>query len=180
MERLTLASAWLGGCSGCHMSFLDMDEWLLELAAKADYVWGPFVDNKTYPDEVDIAMIEGAVCNEDNLEVVRHIRKHTKYLISFGDCAVTGNVTALRNSLNGTEPVLTRSYQELANMDPSFPSDPGVLPVLRERVFPVHKVVDVDFYIPGCPPPATRIREVLEALVDGREPKLEANNIKFG
>ncbi|MGF1583211.1 MAG: oxidoreductase [Gemmataceae bacterium] len=180
MERLKIASMWLGGCSGCHMSYLDQDEWLIDLAAVADYVYGPFVDTKVYPDDVDICLIEGAVCNEDNFEVVRHIRERTKYLISFGDCAVTGNVTALRNTLPGAEPCLKRSYLELATLQPEFPSDPGVLPPLLERVQPVHEVVEVDFYLPGCPPPADRIRAVMEALAAGREPQLEGVGIKFG
>ena len=61
MARLRLATTWLGGCSGCHMSFLDMDEWLIDLAEKADIVYTPFQDVKQFPKGVDVTLVEGAV-----------------------------------------------------------------------------------------------------------------------
>jgi NAD-reducing hydrogenase small subunit len=180
MARLKLATTWFGGCSGCHMSFLDLDEWLLELAAQADLVYSPILDTKEFPQGVDVTLIEGAVCNEDHFHLLHVIRKRSQIIVSFGDCAVTGNVTALRNNVNDTAAVLNRSYVELATVRPGWPSDPGVLPVLTERVLPVHQVVPVEYYLPGCPPPAERIRAVLEALLAGREPHLEGRQIKFG
>ncbi len=180
MARLKLATTWLGGCSGCHMSFLDLDEWLLDLAALADIVYSPVIDTKEFPQGVDVTLIEGAVANEDHEHHVRLIRERSRVLVSFGDCAVTGNVTACRNSLGGRDVVLKRSYLELATIRPALPADPGVLPPLVDRVRPVHQVVPVDFYLPGCPPPAERIRPVLEALVTGRELHLEGRQIKFG
>jgi NAD-reducing hydrogenase small subunit len=165
MEHLRLATVWLGGCSGCHMSFLDLDEWLLELAAMADVVFTPFADVKEYPEGVDVALVEGAVANEDHFHFIQQVRARTRTLVSFGDCAVTGNVTALRNPLGGALPVLERSYLQLADVNPQIPCDPGVVPRLLERVLPVHAVVAVDHYLPGCPPPAPRIREALAALL---------------
>src|SRR5262249_30621120 len=114
VERLKLATTWLGGCSGCHMSFLDLDEFLLDLAARADIVYSPVIDAKEYPEGVDVVLIEGAVATEDHVEHVRAVRTRTKFVVSFGDCAVTGNVTALRNPLGKAEAVLRRSYLELA------------------------------------------------------------------
>ena len=99
MDRLRVATVWLGGCSGCHMSFLDLDEFLIDLAGKIDIVYSPVVDEKEYPENVDVCLVEGAVCNEDNLEILHRIRQRTKVVVSFGDCAVTGNVPALRNQL---------------------------------------------------------------------------------
>ncbi len=180
MARLRLATTWLGGCSGCHMSFLDMDEWLLELARQADLVYSPILDVKEFPENVDVTLIEGAAANDEHVAQLLKIRQRSKVLVSFGDCAVTGNVTALRNPLGGADPVLHRSYFELADARPQVPRDEGVLPVLRERVTPVHEVVDVEYYLPGCPPPAGRIRAVLEALIAGRPPQLEGVDIKFG
>jgi NAD-reducing hydrogenase small subunit len=180
MKRLKLATTWLGGCSGCHMSFLDMDEWLIELAERADIVFSPFQDVKKFPTGVDITLIEGAVANEDHLEQLAVIRQRSRKLVSFGDCAVTGNVTALRNPLGKAEPVLRRSYVELATIQPGIPVEPGVLPRLLDRVWPVHEVVPVDYFIPGCPPPAERIRHVLEDLLAGRVPRLEGTELKFG
>jgi NAD-reducing hydrogenase small subunit len=180
MERLKLATIWLGGCSGCHMSFLDLDEWLIDLAARADYVFGPFADIKEYPQQVDLVLVEGAVASDADLRLLREARERTKVLVSFGDCAVTGNVTSLRNAIGGPEPILRRSYLELPTLRPQIPSDPPVLPQLLEKVLPVHQVVHADYFLPGCPPPADRIRAVLEPLLEGKEPVLDGREIKFG
>lgn len=180
MDRLKLATVWLAGCSGCHMSFLDLDEWLLELAQLADLVYSPVMDVKEFPKGVDVTLVEGAVANEENREILLKVRERSKVLVSFGDCAVTGNVTALRNPLGSAAPVLKRSYVELANQQAGEPSDPGILPVLLDRVEPLHELVMVDFFLPGCPPAATEIRQVLEALVTGQKPVLVGRQIKFG
>ena len=180
MARLKLATIWLGGCSGCHMSFLDLDEWLLDLAAMADLVFSPVIDVKTFPPQVDVTLVEGAVCNREHLEMIHTIRERTKVLVAFGDCAVTGNVTAMRNSLGSAQSVLDRSYIELADQHPGAPAGEPVLPVLLDRVEPLHAIVHVDYFLPGCPPSAPEIRQVLEALVEGREPELEGRQLKFG
>jgi NAD-reducing hydrogenase small subunit len=180
MARLKLATVWLGGCSGCHMSFLDLDEWLFDLAAQVDLVFSPFADVKEYPENVDVVLVEGAVANEDNLHQIQTVRKRSKILVSFGDCAVTGNVTALRNPLGSAEPVLQRCYVEAATLQGQIPNEPGIVPALLDRVIPVHQVIPVDFYLPGCPPPASRIRAVLESLIKGEEPHLEGQEIRFG
>jgi NAD-reducing hydrogenase small subunit len=179
MARLRLATVWLGGCSGCHMSFLDLDEWLVDLAGVADFVYTPLMDAKTYPENVDAVLVEGAVANEDNLELIRRVRARTRVLISFGDCAVTGNVTAMRNPLGPPREVLDAVYVRGADLNPGVP-DADVLPQLLDRVQPLHVFVPVDFYMPGCPPPAARIRRVLEALVADRPPQLEGDELRFG
>jgi NAD-reducing hydrogenase small subunit len=180
MARLKLATVWLGGCSGCHMSFLDLDEWLIDLAERVDFVYTPLIDVKDYPEGVDAALVEGAVANEENLHFIRRVRQRTKVLVAFGDCAVTGNVTALRNLVGGPAAVLERSYLELPDLNAQLPTEAGIVPVLLERVTPVHAVVPVDFYLPGCPPPAERIRKVLEALIAGEPLHLEGPDLKFG
>ncbi|MCI0457358.1 MAG: hypothetical protein L0Z62_10350 [Gemmataceae bacterium] len=180
MERLKLATAWLGGCSGCHMSFLDLDEFLIDLAEKVDIVYSPVVDAKEYPDGVDIVLIEGAVATEDHVEHVKKIRERTRFVLSFGDCAVTGNVTSLRNPLGKAEVVLRRSYLELATVNAQIPAEEGIVPTLLDRVLPVHALVPVECYLPGCPPPADRIRAVLEDLLAGRQPVLDAEQRRFG
>ncbi|MBI2805836.1 MAG: oxidoreductase [Planctomycetes bacterium] len=174
MGRLKFATVWLGGCSGCHMSFLDLDEWLIELAQHVDVVFSPLADVKEYPDNVDLVLVEGAVANDENLDMIRKVRARTKTLIALGDCAITGNVTALRNPLGVALEVLRPVYGE------NYPNEPRIVPVLLDRVLAVHEVVPVDHYVPGCPPPASRIKAVLQALLEGKAPALEGNEIRFG
>lgn len=181
MAKLKLATVWLGGCSGCHMSFLDLDEWLFELVHQVDLVYSPFMDVKQYPQDVDAALVEGAIANTDHLEMIRRVRDRTQYLIAFGDCAVTGNVTALRNVLGTAERVLERSYQDLADLMPQIPAEEEIVPPLLDWVLPVHTVVPVNLFLPGCPPSPSRIKFVLEALLQGQMPQLEGRDqIKFG
>ena len=180
--KIRLATVWLGGCSGCHMSFLDLDEFLLELAEAVELVYSPVVDVKAYPEKVDLCLIEGAVCNEDNLEILRKIRARTRVLVSFGDCAVTGNVPAMRNQLGlgNAENVLQRAYIENAQFNPVKPQANGIVPQLLERVIPVHEAVRVEYFLPGCPPPAERIKALVGQLLAGAEPVLAGTQLKFG
>jgi NAD-reducing hydrogenase small subunit len=177
---MKLATVWLGGCSGCHMSFLDLDEWLIELAGRAEIVYTPFADVKEYPEGVDVVLVEGAVANDENLEMIRKVRARTRVVVSFGDCAVTGNVTALRNPLGVALEVLRPVYAESGDLNARIPDEKGIVPVLLDKVLPVHQVVPVDHYLPGCPPPAARIRAVVEALLNGEQPRLEGNERRFG
>ena len=167
-RKITVATTWLDGCSGCHMSLLDIDERLLELAEKVEFVYSPLVDNKRLPESVDLGIIEGAVSSEDDLVKAREFRKHCKFLISLGDCAVAGNVPAMRNLFN-LDAVLDRAYKENVQFNPQRPSE-GV-PKLLSPVRPLHAVVPVDLFVQGCPPSADTIWRVLSDLVEGRLPK---------
>ncbi len=184
--KLRLATVWLAGCSGCHMSFLDLDEFLFDLAEKVDVVFSPVgTDVKIYPENVDIALVEGAVANVDNLELALQVRERTDLVISFGDCAVTANVPGLRNLLDGghdsAKAVLERGYLELADATGQLPFAPGIVPELLPRVLPLHEVIPVDLYLPGCPPSADRIREAITPLLAGERPAMEgAAMLRFG
>jgi NAD-reducing hydrogenase small subunit len=164
MERLKLATVWLGGCSGCHMSLLDLDEWLIELAAQVDLVYSPIADVKIYPEGVDLALVEGAVANEEQLELIRTVRAQSRLLVAFGDCAVTGNVTALRNPLGDVLPLLEQVYIAAADAQGQVPHESGIVPTLLRKVLPVHQVVHVDAFLPGCPPAAAAIRAAIERV----------------
>ncbi len=177
--RPRFATVWLGGCSGCHMSFLDLDERLIDLAPLVDLVYSPIADVKGYPDGVDVCLVEGAVANEDNLALLREIRARTRFLVAFGDCAVTGNVTALRNVLGSAEPVLQRAYIENATHGARIPDEPHLLPPLLGRVRPLHEIVPVDLFLPGCPPAPDLIHFAVAELVAGRTPDL-AERLRYG
>jgi len=161
------------------MSFLDLDEWLIDLAEKVEVVYSPFADVKEYPENVDIALVEGAIANEDHHKLIHQVRARTKTLVSFGDCAVTGNVTAMRNPLGPARTILQYVYAEPPSQG-TIPDAPDIVPTLLDRVQPVHAVVPVDVYLPGCPPSAPRIRAALEALLDGKSPDEAGLEIKYG
>jgi NAD-reducing hydrogenase small subunit len=164
MSKLKLATVWLDGCSGCHMSFLDMDERLLELAEVVDLVYSPLVDAKEFPDTVDIALVEGAVSSVDDEKKLRKVRDHSRMLVAMGDCAITGNVPSMRNPI-GAEAILDRAYIENASAQPQIPC--VVVPKLLKIVRPLHEFVKVDVFLPGCPPSADTFHTALTALVNG-------------
>lgn len=176
MSKARVATIWLDGCSGCHMSFLDIDERLLELAEHIDLVYSPLVDTKVYPDQVDVALVEGAVANEEDLAKIKKVREHTKILVALGDCAVTSNVSGMRNQVSA-EPALKHAYVELATLNPGGPT--SVVPKLLPKVTPVHEVVKVDVFVPGCPPSADAIFLAVAELLAGRVPDL-AGATRFG
>ncbi len=166
-NRITVATTWLDGCSGCHMSLLDIDDRLFALADKVDIVYSPLVDSKQLPESVDVGIIEGSVSTDEDVVKAKEFRKCCKFLISLGDCAVAGNVPAMRNLFQLSD-VLDRAYIENVQKNPQLPTV-GV-PQLLQTVQPVHGVVNVDLYIQGCPPPADVIWHVLSELIEGRIP----------
>ena len=175
MSKPTMATVWLDGCSGCHMSFLDMDERLFDIAERADIVYSPIVDAKEYPNDVDFCLVEGAVSSEEDLHKIRLVRERTRTLISFGDCAVTANVPALRNPI-GVQPLLDRAYVENVTLNPGIPR--AVVPALLPTARPVHRVVKVDVFLPGCPPSADLIYQLLVDVLEGRSP--DTHGARFG
>jgi NAD-reducing hydrogenase small subunit len=173
MKRV--ATVWLDGCSGCHMSFLDMDERLIEISSMIELVYSPYIDTKEYPTDVDIAIIEGSISSEEDLAKIKKIRANTKTIIAFGDCAITGNISAMKN-MYGTSAVLQRGYVELSD-NSVIPT--SVVPKLLETVVPLNEVVDVEYFLQGCPPPAEAIYQTLKALLEDKEPNI-SQYTRFG
>ena len=184
MDRLRIATVWLGGCSGCHMSFLDLDEFLIDLAGMVDLVYSPVIDVKEYPEGVDVCLVEGAVCNQDNLELLLHrSAERTKVLVSFGDCAVTGNVPAIRNQLGAgnAENVLQCAYIDNAQDNPRLPQADGHRPGAPRARAPLHEVVaggGLPARLPAVRP--HRIRALLERVLAGLPLQLEGEQLRFG
>lgn len=176
MKKLRLATLWLDGCSGCHMSLLDMDERLLDLTAKIDIVYSPLVDVKIFPEGVDIACIEGAISSAEDEHKLRTVRERSGLLIALGDCAVTGNIPAMRNGC-GVDKVMTSVYLDRETFNPQIPA--AELPTLNNQALPLHNFVEVDYFIPGCPPSADTLFTALTALAEGRIADLHLNT-RFG
>jgi len=153
------------------MSFLDQDEQLIDLATQITLVYSPLIDIKEFPENVAITLIEGTVANTEQETLLYKVRSHTTLLVSLGDCAVTGNVTALRNAwTHSDQAVLNCAYTDPANLNPQIPTQ---VPKLLTRARPLHELVKVDHYIPGCPPNANLIHYVLTELIAGRKPVME-------
>lgn len=175
-KKVRLATVWMDGCSGCHMSLLDTDERLLELGESIELVYSPLVDQKEFPPDVDVTLVEGAVSSVEDLERIERFRSRTKLLVSLGDCAVTANVPSMRNPFD-LECVMRRGYEENAEVNRGAPKEN--VPVLLPRSRPLHEVVKVDVFVPGCPPSADAIYYVLSELLAGRTPEVSSQT-RFG
>jgi NAD-reducing hydrogenase small subunit len=176
MEKVRLATCWLDGCSGCHMSLLDVDEGLVAVLKKADIVFGPLVDAQEWPEGVDVALVEGAVSSQDDLKLAQQARQRSKVVVALGDCAVTSNVPSMRNGIP-TRKLLEHVYVQGADATPGVPGE-GVPQLLKQAV-PLHEVVKVDLHVPGCPPKPNTILLALSELLEGRKPDL-GSKLRFG
>ncbi len=175
--KVKIATEWLTGCSGCHMSLLDLDETLVDLTQYVEITSSPVTDLK-HPPEVTVGIVEGAVSNSTNEEVVREMRRRPKVLVALGDCACFGGIAAMRNLVDRDD-ALRRAYVETPSVvDGGIPSDPELARVNAE-VVPVDRVVPVDAYVPGCPPSPEAIFTTLSELLAGRMPKLSADMLRF-
>ena len=176
MKKVKVATVWLDGCSGCHMSLLDMDAAIISLGRKIDLVYGPLVDAQEFPEDVDVTLVEGAVSSQEDLNKIQKIRQRTGVLISMGDCAVTGNVPAMRNSIP-VQKLLQGIYVDGVDEGKVVPSDR--IPALLKQARPLREFVKVDICLPGCPPPSKAIFTVINDLLDGKKPAAGLK-VKFG
>lgn len=174
--RARIATVWLDGCSGCHMSLLDIDEVLLELAPRIELVFGPLMDAQVFPSGVDVTLVEGAVSNQDDVKLAQKVRLNSRLVIALGDCAVTSNIPSMRNAIP-VRTLLDRVYVKGADANQVAPHD-GI-PQLNRHVVPLHETIKVDLHVPGCPPKPGAIAQVLLQLLDAKKPEL-AGLVKFG
>ena len=175
-NKARVATVWLEGCSGCHMSLLDMDEKIITLASLIEMVYSPVVDMKDYPENVDVCLVEGAASSDADIHKLHIIRKNTKCVVALGDCAVNGNVPSMRNMFT-VEEILNRAYVENATIRPQHPRI-GV-PTLQTKCRPIHEIIKVDVWLPGCPPPADAIYNCVADLLAGKTPDTSAYT-RFG
>ncbi len=176
-KKLRLASCSLAGCFGCHMSFLDIDERVVEILEQVEACRSPLNDIKELQ-RADVGLVEGALCNEDNVRVLQQFRENCDILVGVGACALTGGLPAMRNHY-GLAACLKEAYLDAAGVvNPGIPSDPE-LPRLLNRVRPIQEVVEVDYFLPGCPPPADVFYELFTALLEGREPQFDRELVRF-
>ena len=180
MAKAKVATTSLCGCFGCHMSFLDIDDRILELVELVEFDRSPINDIKTIEGQVDVGLIEGGCCNEENVKVLQEFRKHCKILISVGDCAINGGIPAMRNMVP-----LEECYEEaflngptVVNPSGKIPDDEEI-PLLLDKVYPCHEVVKVDYHLPGCPPSADTLWEALTALLTDRPLELSYELVKY-
>jgi NAD-reducing hydrogenase small subunit len=183
-EKPKVATASLAGCFGCHMSLLDIDDRILKLVELVDFDKSPVDDIKTFTSPCAVGLIEGGCCNEENVENLRDFREHCEILIAVGDCATMGGIPALRNNLSVKE-CLAEAYSTDNRLGPAvhnpeniIPNDPE-LPLLLDRVYPIQEVVKIDYFLPGCPPPADTLWEALVALLTDKPVDLPYELIKY-
>lgn len=181
MSKPLVATASLAGCFGCHMSFLDIDERILQLVELVDIGKSPLTDIKTFTQKYDIGIIEGGCCNSENVHVLRDFRKNCKILISLGECAIMGGLPAMRNGIP-IEECLNEAYLDgptvKLNKAAVMPNDEE-LPMILDKVYPAHEVVKIDYFLPGCAPRADLIWDALVALVTGNEMDLPYEVVKY-
>lgn len=181
MSKTIIATTSLAGCFGCHMSFLDIDEKILDLIELVEFNKSPINDIKKFTKKCDIGLIEGGCCNSENVHVLKDFREHCKIIISVGECAIMGGLPAMRNGIPIRE-CLEEAYLNgpsvLSNDKKIIPDDPE-LPIILDKVYPCHEVVKIDYFLPGCPPRDNLIWDALVALITGNEMNLPYEVIKF-
>lgn len=175
MMKTRISTEWLSGCSGCHVAVVDLHEKLLNLLDDVEFVRIPvLMDEKGYP-EADVGIVEGAIRSEHDRKALEAMRKSCKVLVAFGTCAVYGGPSGI-GWLYGRDAVLDKVYR-----DTPTASDKGNLPQgapeLEESVVPINEVVDVDFYLPGCPPHPYFIALAVNTLLGASVPAISCKTV---
>jgi len=180
MSKPKIATAALSSCFGCHMSVLDIDERILQLVELVDFDKSPINDLKKFTDRCAVGLIEGGCCNQENVEVLRYFRENCDILVAVGDCATMGGIPALRNTVPLQE-CMDEAYRDgptVHNPSGQLPNDPE-LPLLLDKVYPAQDIVKIDYFLPGCPPPADAIWAALVALLSDKPIELPYGLLRY-
>jgi F420-non-reducing hydrogenase small subunit len=185
-NKLQIALYWGAGCGGCDVAVLDTNEFILDVAGLADIrLWPIAIDGK-YSDveamadhELDLTIFNGAVRNSENEHLAKLLRRKSKLLIAFGSCAHMGGIPGLAN-LTSREEILTRAYLHNPSIEPGNKKIPHPetridgqvlhLPLFYKRVYKLADIVDVDYYLPGCPPAPDQVKASILAVAGGSLP----------
>lgn len=180
MSKKIVATTSLAGCFGCHMSFLDIDTRIVDLIQLVEFNKSPITDIKKFSKRCDVGIIEGGVCNSENYEVLKSFRENCDILISLGECAIMGGLPAMRNNIP-LEECLNEAFHDSVTSVTGKTLIPHheELPKILDRVYPCHELVKIDYYIPGCPPHADLIWDLVAALVTGQTPHVRYETFKF-
>ncbi|MEN8170520.1 MAG: NADP oxidoreductase [Pseudomonadota bacterium] len=176
-DKVRIATVSLAGCFGCHMSLLDIDERILDLVELVEFDSSPINDIKQI-DHADIGIIEGGVANTENVEKLQEFRRRSKIVVALGACAINGGIPAMRNHYNLQETLEESYLNGIGVVNPQIPNDPEI-PLLLNKVHPIHEVVKVDYTLPGCPPSGDTIWTFLTELIEGRPISLLYTQIHY-
>jgi F420-non-reducing hydrogenase small subunit len=185
-KKLQIALYWGAACGGCDVAVLDTNEFILDVAAVADIRFWPIAVDGKYQDveamadgELDLTLFDGAIRNSENEQVAKLLRRKSKILVAFGSCAHMGGIPGLANLVTRDE-ILTTAYLNNPSIEPGNRTVPyhetevdGMkleIPTFYKRVYRLRDVVDVDYFVPGCPPAPDQVKNVLLAVVKGELP----------
>jgi coenzyme F420-reducing hydrogenase gamma subunit/ferredoxin len=179
-EKKTIATVSLAGCFGCHMSLLDIDTEILDIAELVSFNKSPLTDIKTFTQRCHLGLVEGGCCNTENIETLKKFREMCDTLVVVGECAVWGGLPAMRNTVPLGE-CLEEAYLNSVTSEPGETTVPyhEDLPKILDRVYACNEIVKVDYSIPGCPPSATHIWKVIKSLLWGEEYSLLYSEFKY-
>ena len=177
-RKLKIATVSLAGCFGCHMSLLDIDERLFDLVKLVEFDRSPLTDIKEVG-SCDIGLCEGGLCNSENVLVLREFRAKCKTLVAVGACAITGGLPAQRNPLDLATLLTDVYHRRLGMTEGSVVPNDTELPLPLNNVHPIHEVVHVDYFLPGCPPSADAFWSFLNDLMAGRTPNLGRDLLRY-